>query len=565
MAFRWQQTPSTLLVSFPGPASRSRDDIDIALTPASIRAGIKGFLPSCEGAFYAQVKPQTARFGFKYATVAGGETFPNIVVAVEKAQAAVWPSVFGGASAGPAELKRMRALYDYAATEPHELSMKEGDTLVVVTENPSGWWQGELNGVVGTFPSNFTEQVSSEDNQASFDFDDGGVTLLQYQQQQQAAQAAQQAPAQAEEAASEAAAIPELVLQPGQTAKVRASFTYDAQDAGELSFKEGQVVNVIHQTTLSDSGHSAEAVAPVAGHQPQAVAPAPQSQLWPKFLGEFPKFCEDLLSAFNNHAAKAGVAQDNTALAVCTLDGVVAAFNGAANRAFVAQGVMWPLLYSMCCEEGHEAALSKHVGKERKSFDRSAPKAQNALCPAGAIAMCSLLASSQSDPIKRISTIVTKASALADTDLGCSMPYYMTCARGSDADFAAAYAMKTSDNLPDAGSAGVREVMDLYFQVNSVLMTVRSAATYAASLANDGTGVSSGKKSTTCAPKAITHMSLCGIAHDLQQKVPSTSGSGGLAIVAVPKVFGIAVYAPPETTLASDFVRFVAATYKLKA
>jgi len=53
----------------------------------------------------------------------------------------------------------VRALYNYDATEESELSFKANERLVVLQKDDSGWWQGELNGRVGMFPSNFVEVV----------------------------------------------------------------------------------------------------------------------------------------------------------------------------------------------------------------------------------------------------------------------------------------------------------------------------------------------------------------------------------------------------------------------
>jgi len=51
-----------------------------------------------------------------------------------------------------------KALYDYDAENPDDLSFKEGDVINVLDQSdPSGWWEGELNGKTGFFPSNFVE------------------------------------------------------------------------------------------------------------------------------------------------------------------------------------------------------------------------------------------------------------------------------------------------------------------------------------------------------------------------------------------------------------------------
>merc|ERR1711916_143282 len=45
------------------------------------------------------------------------------------------------------------ALYDYEAQGEGELSFVEGDSLRVLLMDESGWWEVELNGVVGIAPS----------------------------------------------------------------------------------------------------------------------------------------------------------------------------------------------------------------------------------------------------------------------------------------------------------------------------------------------------------------------------------------------------------------------------
>lgn len=51
-----------------------------------------------------------------------------------------------------------QASFDYAATEPGELTFTKGDYITVIAEDPSGWWQGrnERTGQTGVFPSNYT-------------------------------------------------------------------------------------------------------------------------------------------------------------------------------------------------------------------------------------------------------------------------------------------------------------------------------------------------------------------------------------------------------------------------
>ena len=47
-----------------------------------------------------------------------------------------------------------KVLYDYDAQDDKELTMKEGDTIAILSKE-NDWWIGELNGKTGQFPSNY--------------------------------------------------------------------------------------------------------------------------------------------------------------------------------------------------------------------------------------------------------------------------------------------------------------------------------------------------------------------------------------------------------------------------
>jgi len=50
------------------------------------------------------------------------------------------------------------ALYDYVPVNEGELGFYAGDVITVLdTSSEDGWWNGELNGVTGYFPSNFVQ------------------------------------------------------------------------------------------------------------------------------------------------------------------------------------------------------------------------------------------------------------------------------------------------------------------------------------------------------------------------------------------------------------------------
>jgi len=73
--------------------------------------------------------------------------------AYEESYAAPTPAAAGGSF-------KARALYDYQGTHDYELSFGTGDIITVTNEDAStGWWTGELNGVVGPFPGNYVQRI----------------------------------------------------------------------------------------------------------------------------------------------------------------------------------------------------------------------------------------------------------------------------------------------------------------------------------------------------------------------------------------------------------------------
>ena len=109
-------------------------------------------------------------------------------------------------------VKKVRVLFDYNPTTEEELAIKEGDIVDVHDMQPDGWWYGELNGKRGYFPSNFV----SEDLDAKANSNDSLP-----------------APSNPEQSSS--------------AVKCVASYDYDAADENELSFREGDVIELISQ------------------------------------------------------------------------------------------------------------------------------------------------------------------------------------------------------------------------------------------------------------------------------------------------------------------------------
>ncbi|XP_044041172.1 proto-oncogene vav-like isoform X3 [Siniperca chuatsi] len=57
----------------------------------------------------------------------------------------------------------VRARYDFSARDRSELSLREGDTIKILSKKAhSGWWKGEVYGRVGFFPANYVEEDYSD-------------------------------------------------------------------------------------------------------------------------------------------------------------------------------------------------------------------------------------------------------------------------------------------------------------------------------------------------------------------------------------------------------------------
>jgi son of sevenless-like protein len=56
-----------------------------------------------------------------------------------------------------------RGLYDYETQNASSLAFHRDDIIMVVTQDPSGWWDGVLGDKRGWFPSNYVAVISDKD------------------------------------------------------------------------------------------------------------------------------------------------------------------------------------------------------------------------------------------------------------------------------------------------------------------------------------------------------------------------------------------------------------------
>jgi signal transducing adaptor molecule len=59
-----------------------------------------------------------------------------------------------------ATVSRVRALFDFHATDPDELTFRKGDIIAVLESVYKDWWKGVLRGQTGIFPLNYVEKLA---------------------------------------------------------------------------------------------------------------------------------------------------------------------------------------------------------------------------------------------------------------------------------------------------------------------------------------------------------------------------------------------------------------------
>jgi len=63
-------------------------------------------------------------------------------------------------ASAPSNSKQVKALYDFAAENPDELTFQTG-AVITVLEELGEWWKGEYGGQVGIFPANYVEVMKT--------------------------------------------------------------------------------------------------------------------------------------------------------------------------------------------------------------------------------------------------------------------------------------------------------------------------------------------------------------------------------------------------------------------
>jgi len=62
----------------------------------------------------------------------------------------------------PPFIDHVIAIYPYTAQHADELTFQKDSVINILKKDDPDWWQGEYNGAVGMFPSNYVQAVSPE-------------------------------------------------------------------------------------------------------------------------------------------------------------------------------------------------------------------------------------------------------------------------------------------------------------------------------------------------------------------------------------------------------------------
>jgi len=266
---------------------------------------------------------------------------------------------------------------------------------------------------------------------------------------------------------------------------------------------------------------------PQAGPKPAPAAPAGGAgpvRDWPSSLPDFDSFAssvQSMVSGANVRGAQsrnlAGLPNERGS-AVCSLDGHVR--SSGTKEAVPLAAAIAPVLFAYCQKNGC-APSSHHLA--------SLDALQAAIVLTAACAKDKINA-----PWEVVASITAFVNSLIRGTVGFSLASYMKAKQGSENVWSRGFELKMRRVLPEGSD--VQAVMDLYFQLSSMQVTMEEGARLAAGLAKEG-GVASFASGA------------CSLLRD--KHVAAVGGESGLALAILPKVGGIAVFAGELTGDAS--------------
>ncbi|PIC44833.1 hypothetical protein B9Z55_005064 [Caenorhabditis nigoni] len=249
-------------------------------------------------------------------------------------------------------------------------------------------------------------------------------------------------------------------------------------------------------------------------------------------------------------------------MSICTIDGQRFSL-GDSKKNFCLQSVSKAFNYAIVASEIGSHVLHQYVGHEPSGrlFNEicldSNNMPHNPLINAGAIVVTSMIKPTHS-MADRFDFMLKQYRKLAGGGhVGFDNATFLSERDTADRNYALSYYMKEYRCFPDESQVyekakGLREELDLYFQLCSLETNCDTAAVMAATLANGGICPLTTEKCLGSRPcrDILSLMYSCGM-YDYSGKfafqvgLPAKSGVSGIMIVVIPNVMGIALYSPP--------------------
>jgi glutaminase len=227
---------------------------------------------------------------------------------------------------------------------------------------------------------------------------------------------------------------------------------------------------------------------------------------------------------------------------------------GDTDVAFTIQSISKPFVYGLALEDHGRDGVLARVGVEPSGeafnaieLDEVSNRPYNPMINSGAIATTALVEGG--DQVERLHRVLAMLSAYAGRDLQVDSATFFSERATGDRNRAIAHLMRSSGMLP---VADIDEVLELYFQQCSVLITCRDLAVMAATLANGGVNPVTGERAIAqrYVKDVLSVMLSCGM-YDYSGEwayrvgVPAKSGVGGGITAVLPGQAGLAVFSPP--------------------
>lgn len=235
-----------------------------------------------------------------------------------------------------------------------------------------------------------------------------------------------------------------------------------------------------------------------------------------------------------------------------TVDGRVFAV-GDSDQPFTMQSVSKPFMYGLALEDNGREGMLARVGVEPTGdafnaivLDEATNRPYNPMVNAGAIAVAGHIRGA--DPTERLNRVLAMFERYAGRAILMDVSVFTSERTTGHRNRAMAHLMRNFGMIGER----IDEILDLYFQQCSLLVTCRDLAMMGATLANGGVNPLTGAAALDrrYVGDVLSVMYTCGM-YDYsgewayQVGLPAKSGVGGGIVAVVPGRLGIGVFAPP--------------------